>query len=269
MKVFIEKERCDHVRIANDTGADLEQYEFGVVGPFAAVADEDIAEDAVGSLHVEEGIQIQTDELHAAQNTFATVGAAVYWDPTTGKFSDTLTATYYLVGYLLQAKNSDGVIVFEKERYAKLVPASLVDIQEEVDAAELSIAAITAEAGIPFKATATLTSIAGATEVVLLADAKVAAGKKVYIHSIFASVDGETEWATATEVLVKDSADVEGASFAVGDLIANANLTIADATLADPIAQGAGFTAEKGLEIVADANGTGSDLIVTVFGYIA
>ena len=54
------------------------------------------------------------------------------------------------------------MIVFEKERYAKVVPASLVDIQEEVDAAEVSIAAITAEAGIPFKATATLTSAAGA-----------------------------------------------------------------------------------------------------------
>ena len=189
--------------------------------------------------------------------------------PATETFSDTLTATYYLVGYLLQVKNSEGMIVFEKERYAKVVPASLVDIQEEVDAAEVSIAAITAEAGIPFKATATLTSAAGATEVVLLADAKVPAGKKVYLHSIFASVDGATEWAAVTKVSVKDSADVEGASFAVADLLANANLTIADATLADPIAQGVGFTAEKGLEIVADANGTGSNLIVTVFGYIA
>lgn len=269
MTVFIEKEMCDHVRIKNETGADIDQYQFAIVGPYAAVADEDIADDAVGSFHVEEGIQIQTDELHAAQNTFATIGNPVYWDPATETFSDTLTATYYLVGYLLQVKNSEGMIVFEKERYAKVVPASLVDIQEEVDAAEVSIAAITAEAGIPFKATATLTSAAGATEVVLLADAKVPAGKKVYLHSIFASVDGATEWAAVTKVSVKDSADVEGASFAVGDLLANANLTIADATLADPIAQGVGFTAEKGLEIVADANGTGSNLIVTVFGYIA
>lgn len=269
MTVFIEKEKCDHVRIKNETGADIDQYQFAIVGPYAAVADEDIADDAVGSFHVEEGIQIQTDELHATQNAFATIGNPVYWDPATETFSDTLTATYYLVGYLLQAKNSDGMIVFEKERYAKVVPASLVDIQQEVDAAEASIAAITAEAGIPFKATATLKSTTGATEVVLLADAKVPAGKKVYLHSIFASVDGTTEWAAVTKVSVKDSADVEGASFAVGDLIANANLTIADATLADPIAQGVGFTAEKGLEIVADANGTGSDLIVTVFGYIA
>lgn len=253
---------CDHVRIKNGTGGDLDQYQFAIVGPYAAVADEDVAENAVGSFHVEEGIQIQTTDLHAAQNTFATVGNPVYWDPATSKFSDTLTEGYYLVGYLLQAKNSDGVIVFEKERYAKLVPASLVDIQAEVTA-------ITAEAGIPFKATATLTSAAGATEVVLLADAKVPAGKKVYLHSIFASVDGATEWATATKVSIKDSSDVEGASFAVSDLIANANLTIADATLLDPVAQGAGFTAAKGLEIVADANGTGSNLIVTVFGYIA
>lgn len=262
MTVFIEKEMCDHVRIKNGTGGDLDQYQFAIVGPYAAVADEDVAENAVGSFHVEEGIQIQTTDLHATQNTFATVGNPVYWDPATSKFSDTLTEDYYLVGYLLQAKNSDGVIVFEKERYAKLVPASLVDIQAEVTA-------ITAEAGIPFKATATLTSAAAATEVVLLADAKVPAGKKVYLHSIFASVDGATEWATATKVSIKDSADVEGASFAVSDLIANANLTIADATLLDPVAQGAGFTAAKGLEIVADANGTGSNLIVTVFGYIA
>jgi hypothetical protein len=269
MTVFIEKEKCDHVRIKNGTGADLAQYEFAIVGPYAAVADEAIASNAVGSLHVEEGIQIQTTDLHATQNTFATVGAPVYWDNATKKFSDTLTEDYYLVGYLLVAKNSDGVIVFEKERYAKLVPASLVDIQAEVDAAELAIAAITAEAGIPFKATATLTSAAGATEVVLLADAKVGAGKKVYLHSIFASVDGATEWATATKVQVKDSADVVGAEFAVSGLTANASLTIDDATLKEPISKGAGFTAAKGLEIVADANGTGSNLIVTVFGYIA
>ena len=39
-------------------------------------------------------------------------------------------------------------------------------------------------------------------------------------------------------------------------------------TLAEPIADGDGFTTAKGLDIVGNANGTGSDLIVTVFGCI-
>ena len=120
--VYIEKESCDHVRIANDTGAELAQYEFAVVGPFAAVADEVIAIGAVGSLHVEEGIQIQASNLTAAEDTFATSGQAVYLD-LAGNFSDTSTVGYYLVGYLLAAKNSDGVIVFEKTRYATEVVA--------------------------------------------------------------------------------------------------------------------------------------------------
>ena len=124
--VYIEKERCDHVRIANDTGAELAQYEFAVVGPFAAVADEVIAIGAVGPLHVEEGIQIQASNLTAAELTFATSGQAVYLDGD-GNFSDTETAGYYLVGYLLQVKNSNGVIVFEKTRYAVVVPAAAAE----------------------------------------------------------------------------------------------------------------------------------------------
>jgi hypothetical protein len=121
MTVYIEKEKCDHVRFANDTGADLEQYEFAVVGPYAAVADEDITFLAVGSLHVEEGIQIQTDELESGGDTFDTVGQEVYW--TGDSFSDMETAGYYFVGYLLTVKDSDGVILFEKVRYAEEVPS--------------------------------------------------------------------------------------------------------------------------------------------------
>jgi len=121
--VYIEKEKCDHVRIANDTGAELAQYEFAVVGPFAAVADDVIANAAVGSFHVEEGIQVQASNLTETEDTFATSGQAVYLDGD-GNFSDTSTATYHLVGYLLVAKNANGVIVFEKTRYATVVPAA-------------------------------------------------------------------------------------------------------------------------------------------------
>ena len=119
--VYIQKEDCDHVRFTNDTGADVSQYDFEVTGPYAAVADEDIADAAVGSWHVEEGIQIQSDELETGELTFATLGQAVYWNATGLTFSDTETVGYYLVGYLIRVKDSNGMIIFEKLRYAELV----------------------------------------------------------------------------------------------------------------------------------------------------
>jgi hypothetical protein len=125
MTVFIQKEKCDHVRIANNTGANLEQHEFTVVGPFAAVADNDILDGAVGSFHIEEGIQLHASDLLTGSDTFATVGQPVYWSPLDLKFSDVWADGYYLVGFLLAAKDSDGVIVFEKQRYAETEPSDV------------------------------------------------------------------------------------------------------------------------------------------------
>ena len=119
--VFIEKERCDHVRAVNDSGSDVVQYEFAIIGPYAAVADEAIASLATGSFHVEEGIQIQTDDLESGYDTFATPGQPVYWNGT--NFQDTAVAEDYFVGYLLEVKDSTGKIVFEKVRYAEEVPS--------------------------------------------------------------------------------------------------------------------------------------------------
>ena len=119
--VYIQQESVDHVRFINDTGADVSQYDFNVVGPYAAVADEDISSAAVGPWHVEEGIHIQTTDLKTGENTFATRGQAVYFDATNLEFSDTSTAGYYLVGYLTEVKDANGMIVFEKLRYAEVV----------------------------------------------------------------------------------------------------------------------------------------------------
>ena len=119
--VYINREENDHVRFENDTGADLVQYEATVVGPYAAVADEAIKGGEVGSFHVEEGIQCQISDLVYGEDTFDTVGQPVYFDPATGDFSDTDDAGYYLWGYLVLAKDSKGMIVVEKRRYAVLV----------------------------------------------------------------------------------------------------------------------------------------------------
>lgn len=119
--VYVEKEKCDHVRVVNDTGDDLARGEFAIVGPYAAVADEAIAAGAIGSFHVEEGIQVQTDALESGYDTFATPGQPVYWNGI--NFQDVAVAEDYFVGYLVEVKDSAGKILFEKVRYAEEVPS--------------------------------------------------------------------------------------------------------------------------------------------------
>lgn len=119
--VYIQKEKVDHVVATNDTGADMSQFDFDVVGPWAAVADADIAAGAEGSYHVEEGIQLQTTTLESGADTFGTDNQAVYFNATSKEFSDTLTDNYYLVGYVTEVKDSNGMVVFEKLRYAELI----------------------------------------------------------------------------------------------------------------------------------------------------
>lgn len=119
--VYISRENNDHVEFANDTGEDLIQYQPCVVGPYAAVADQAIEEDGVGSFHVEEGIEVQATNLATGENTFGTPGQPVYLDAATGDFSDTETPGYYLWGYLKRVKDANGMIVIEKRRYAVLI----------------------------------------------------------------------------------------------------------------------------------------------------
>ena len=119
--VYIQKEDVDHIRLNNDTGAALEQYEFTVIGGLCLVADEDIADGVVGPFHVEENLVMQIDTLKAAEDTFATVNADVFWDPATGEFSDTSTIGYYKVGIVKEIKNSNGVVRIVKARDAELI----------------------------------------------------------------------------------------------------------------------------------------------------
>ena len=116
--VYIQNEVIDHIRMINDTGAALEQYEFTVIGEIAAVADEAIAALSRGAFHVEEGILCHADEFVAGEGTFGTPNAPVYWDPVTGDFSDTETVGYYLVGQVVEVLDANGVMVFTKYFFA-------------------------------------------------------------------------------------------------------------------------------------------------------
>jgi len=121
-----------------------------------------------------------------------------------------------------------------------------------------------------FTITGVLTSAAAATAITIIPDSVVLGGRKVYVTNVLANVGGATAWATTATVVLQDSAAVAGVTYAVAGLTANATLglTTANVTLAAPVSQNAGFTASKGLQIVGNANGTGSNLFVTVTGYI-
>ena len=133
-------------------------------------------------------------------------------------------------------------------------------------------AATVVAAPIPFLVTGTLTSAAAATAVTLLADGNVPAGKKVYVTGVNAKVNGATAWATTAEIDIADSngAPVKFFALDASDLTGNAEVRAGSvgvtAQAAFSLAQGG--TAAKGLVVKGDANGTGSDLVVTVWGYI-
>lgn len=124
MTVFVDSEKRDHVRVYNGSGSAIVEGQFVILDGYCGVADQAIANLAYGSIHVEEGIEIQTSDLVTGEKTFATLGQPVYWKAADSAFSDTSTAGYYKVGILTKILAS-GVIRFEKLRRPELVPAAL------------------------------------------------------------------------------------------------------------------------------------------------
>lgn len=108
--VYIEKESVDHIVLTNNTGAALVQYQITVIGGLVVVADEAIASGATGSFHVEAGLIVQASSFVATEDTFGTVNAPVYFDPSSGNLSDTATEGYYKIGVVQVAKDSNGVV---------------------------------------------------------------------------------------------------------------------------------------------------------------
>jgi hypothetical protein len=126
--------------------------------------------------------------------------------------------------------------------------------------------------GIQFEASGTLTSAGAATPVILIADALIPTGKAVYINWWMVSVGGATAWtdATGTIVTITDSTPTVAITFAKAGLTGKAILVpgSANTTYADLIPAQSGLGVGKGIQVVADHSFTGSDLKVTVGGYI-
>lgn len=125
---------------------------------------------------------------------------------------------------------------------------------------------------IYFTRTQTITSAAAATAVSLIADSEVPPGWKAYLTDCHAKVNGATNWATTATVKVQDTngAPVDFVTMAVAALTGNSFVGkfTSNITAEAALARNTGGTAGKGLQLKGDANGTGSDLVVTVVGYL-
>ncbi|TXH42064.1 MAG: hypothetical protein E6Q97_36255 [Desulfurellales bacterium] len=121
-----------------------------------------------------------------------------------------------------------------------------------------------------FSRTCTLTSAAAATPVNCLTDADVPATKRAYLMGWHAKVNGATPWATTANCWIQDTGGTSNifVTMAVAALTANAFVSdlSANVTQQSPYSLNQGGTLGLGLEVACNANGTGSNLVVTVFG---
>ena len=124
----------------------------------------------------------------------------------------------------------------------------------------------------PFVRTCTLTSAAAATPVNCLSNADVPSTMKPYVAGWHAKINGATAWATTTQCWIQDTSGTSNifVTTAVAAMTGNAFLAdgTANVTQQSPYSLGTGGTADLGLEIACDANGTGSNWVVTVYGVI-
>lgn len=123
-----------------------------------------------------------------------------------------------------------------------------------------------------FSRTCTITSAAAITPVNCLADADVPSGKVAYLMGWHAKVNGATPWATTANCWIEDTGGTANffVTMAVAALTANAFVGdwSANVTQQAPYSRNVGGTSDLGIEIACNANGTGSSLVVTIYGVI-
>jgi hypothetical protein len=124
----------------------------------------------------------------------------------------------------------------------------------------------------PYMRTCTITSAAAATPITCLSDASVPPTQKAYLAGWHAKVNGATAWATTASCAIKDTsgAATPFVTLAVAALTGNAFIAdhSSNVTQEASYARNLGTAADKGFVLVCDANGTGSDLVVTIYGVI-
>jgi hypothetical protein len=124
---------------------------------------------------------------------------------------------------------------------------------------------------IHFTRTVTITSAAAVTAVDIIPDAEVPTGFVPFVTDFLGRVNGTTVWATTATVKIQDKngTPVDFVTFAVAGMTSQARLVpgSANVTLENAMSLGTGGTSGKGLQVKGDANGTGSDFVLTVRGF--
>lgn len=118
--------------------------------------------------------------------------------------------------------------------------------------------------------TCTITSAAAATPVTCLSDADVPPSKSAYLLGWHAKVNGATAWMTTASCALKDTSGLATPFVTVAVAAMTGNAFIGDhsanVTQNDAYALNLGTAADRGLVLVCNANGSGSDFVVTLFG---
>lgn len=262
------------VLVTNDLGRTIEHHELVYLdGWFGEVVELDgIADNATGYINVDWERKIRSNQVEAT-DTF-TVGNTMYFVPgsgAAGTLTDAAGGTGVAIGTITDEGGTGGAQTWV-EFMPFLQQVNTGDHETRITALEAVNTTAEDDPGLPFRKTVTLTAVAAATPIEIIA---AAAGKTVYVTNFIAKVDGATSWATTgTVVNLQDDAGTPevGAAIAVAALTGNAVIGpfTTNVTLSDPISKGDGFTADKGLNVAGDDDfGEGSDLVVTVVGFIA
>lgn len=272
------REVGDQATVTNNLGRKAVYGEIVLLdGMYGIVMDPDgIANGATGRIYVlQPDTLISTAQINAVSTFVA--GAAIYFkaggNSAAGTLEDSADGGAVAIGTIESFGGSAGEHTSVSFRpYSQVV--NYGGYETRLAAVETVVSGLAKDPGIPFRKTVKLTSAAATTPVEIIADADVGAGKCVYINSLYANVNGGDAWAgtgTAVKIQDTDNTPVAAITFAKGKLTANAQLAFLSdgVTLGDGIKDGTGMTPAKGIEIVGDdAFSAGSDLIVTVTGFI-
>jgi hypothetical protein len=137
-------------------------------------------------------------------------------------------------------------------------------------AANTSLTVAGAPTAATFFRTCTITSAAAATPVNCLAAADVPAALSAKLAKWHAYVNGAVAWATTATCTIEDTAGNDLVVMSVTALTADTFVDDGSASIVKEARYrlGTGGAVDEGLQIVCNANGTGSDLVVVVSGSI-
>lgn len=135
---------------------------------------------------------------------------------------------------------------------------------------------------LPFDRRVILTSAAAATRIPIMTNDEVPDGYRVYLWGCTALVSGGTQWATTATVKVRTiTTNTELVNFVVAELTADTFIDAFTSTglqlsggaqlsaLSTVAKKGEFADSGEGIEVIGNANGTGSDLYVRVWGILA